>query len=116
MCALYPSRIALRVLWGVGVHDGDRPVLDGFPGDLPPPVRAVRVLGRFHVLPATSASSAYASAAFGSPASEGSAGFFSNCCGSTAASSASASLTRAETSSSLACVSSQAMSGFPARE
>lgn len=36
---------------GVRIHGGDHPVRCDLPGDTPPPVGAVRILGRFHVLP-----------------------------------------------------------------
>lgn len=36
---------------GVRVHGGDYPVRCDVPGDTPPPVGPVRILGRFHVLP-----------------------------------------------------------------
>jgi hypothetical protein len=36
---------------GVGIHGGDHPVRRYLPGDLPPPVGAIRALDRLDVLP-----------------------------------------------------------------
>ena len=44
-------RLALAGMPGLGVHRADHPVRGDLPGDPPPPVGPVRVLGGLHVLP-----------------------------------------------------------------
>ena len=49
--AVLAARAGLVRMPGVGIHGGDHPVRRYLPGDLPPPVGAIRALDRLDVLP-----------------------------------------------------------------